>query len=202
MSATRDPRFTPPDRGHRGNLARRHPGHVARGGAAVRVPHQVHLGRAGDGQDGLHLCQQLLAAHLGAVGGRHLGHVDLGAALAQRVGDAVEVVDAQGRVKAEKAVHQHDGVARLGVARLRLRAHWPEEQQCDAVAASTSRRKKRLKESGHVLVSVGMVSLCFTKKNDRSFFAVYSIFLFSPWSHYRDIPEFAIQPSRETVQCS
>jgi hypothetical protein len=53
---------------------------------------QVDLGGAG-GQDLLHLQQQLLAAHFGAVGGRDLRHVDIGAAAAQRRGDAVEIID-------------------------------------------------------------------------------------------------------------
>ncbi|MNV20754.1 hypothetical protein D3C71_1116750 [compost metagenome] len=157
------------------------------------MPHQVHLGRAGDGQDGVHLCEQLLTPDLGAVGGRHLGHVDLGAALAQGVRDAVEVVDTQGRIKPEKPVHKHDGVAGLGGARLGLRAG-ADEQQCGGRGQNKS-PQKAAEESGHAVVSIGMFFV-FAKK-ERPFVFARFILLFFVWSHYRDIPEPAIQKARK-----
>ena len=39
----------------------------------------------------------------------------------------------------------------------------------------------------------------YVRKNERPFFFARSIFIFSPWSHYRDIPACAPQHA-ETVQ--
>ena len=94
----------------------------------MRVADQVDLAGPRQGQDVFHLGQQLLAPHLGAVGCGHLRHIHLGAALAKRIGNAIEVVDAQYRVKTEKPVHQHDGMPGSGVPGLRL-GWWAHKQQ-------------------------------------------------------------------------
>lgn len=63
----------------------------------------------------LQLLEQLLSAHLGAVALRHARGVDHRAARAQLGRHAVEVLHRPEGVEAQQAVHQHDGVASLGV---------------------------------------------------------------------------------------
>ena len=88
---------------------------VADGGATVRVADEVHLLRPRDGEHLLYLLEQLLTAQFRALGGGDLGHVDPGAIPGQSLGNAVEVVDPEQLVEAEQAVHQHYGVAGLGI---------------------------------------------------------------------------------------
>ncbi|MNZ65067.1 hypothetical protein D3C78_832510 [compost metagenome] len=91
-------------------------GHIANGGAAVGVTDEVHLLRPCDGEHLLHLPEQLLAAQLRTLGGGDLRHIDAGAVPGQGLGNAVEIVDPEQLVEAEQSVHQHYGVAGLGIA--------------------------------------------------------------------------------------
>ena len=80
------------------------------------VADQVDLLGAGGGQQQLNLGEQLLPPLFRTGGGRHLSHVDFGTIPAQGLGNAVEVIDPEQLVEAEQAVHQHYGVAGLGVS--------------------------------------------------------------------------------------
>jgi len=82
----------------------------------MAVADQVHLLCAGDGEDGLHLAQQLLAAHLGGLEGGHLGHKDIGAVFRQVLRDAVPVINRTDLRETGHAVGEHDGVAGLAIA--------------------------------------------------------------------------------------
>ncbi len=90
-------------------------GDVADGRPAVAVADQVDLGLAAEGDDFLHLLQQLLAADFRGVQLADFGDVDLGTVTAQGAGNAEPVVDPEDIVEAEHAVGQHDGVFGLGV---------------------------------------------------------------------------------------
>lgn len=90
-------------------------GDVADGRPAVAVADQVDLGLAAEGDDFLHLLQQLLAADFRGVQLADFGDVDLGTVTAQGAGNAEPVVDPEDVVEAEHAVGQHDGVFGLGV---------------------------------------------------------------------------------------
>jgi len=93
-----------------GHHLRRHTREVADGGPTLAVADQVELLHAIGRGPLLHLLEQLLAAHRGAVDFRHRSHIDLGAVLAQLVGHLVKIVHAQDVLEAHEAVHQHDGV--------------------------------------------------------------------------------------------
>lgn len=68
-------------------------GDVADGRPAVAVADQVDLGLAAEGDDFLHLLQQLLAADFRGVQLADFGDVDLGTVTAQGAGNAEPVVD-------------------------------------------------------------------------------------------------------------
>ncbi|MNR48740.1 hypothetical protein D3C85_1680150 [compost metagenome] len=79
------------------------------------VTYEVHLVGPRDGEYLLYLPEQLLAAQLRTLGGGDLRHIDAGAVPGQRLGDTVEVIDSEQLVEAEQPVHQHYGVAGLGI---------------------------------------------------------------------------------------
>lgn len=79
-------------------------GDVADGRPAVAVADQVDLGLAAEGDDFLHLLQQLLAADFRGVQLADFGDVDLGTVTAQGAGNAEPVVDPEDVVEAEHAV--------------------------------------------------------------------------------------------------
>src|SRR5690606_41541338 len=101
--------------GYRGHQVGPYRSDVADGRPAVAVAEQVDLALAGEGDDLLDLLQQLLAAGFGRIQLADLGDVHRGAILAQGLGDAVPVVDAEHAVPAEHAVGQDDGVLGSGV---------------------------------------------------------------------------------------
>src|SRR5690606_38235982 len=103
--------------GHRGDQVGSYSGDITDGRAAVAVTEQVDLGLAGNGDDLLDLLQQLLATRLRGVQLADLGDIDAGAILAQGLGNAIPVIDAQHAVPAEHAVSQDYGVLGASVVR-------------------------------------------------------------------------------------
>src|SRR5690606_40418963 len=93
-----------PYAGNRGDQIRTHRRYIPYGRPAMAVTEQVDLALARDRDDLLDLLQQLLAAGFGRVQLADLGDIDGGAVLAQGLGNAVPVVDAEHAVPAEHAV--------------------------------------------------------------------------------------------------
>ena len=103
------------DAGHRCHVLGIDRGHIARGRAAVAMADQIDLVRPGGGEDGLDLARCLFAPHLGGIEGGHLQHKHLGTTLAQLIGNAIPVADAENVIKTTQAVDQHNGIAGLGI---------------------------------------------------------------------------------------